>query len=295
MLVEVKKIDPVRRELKFKIGKDRVSKALDSVYQEISKVAKIKGFRPGKAPRAIVEQQHSQVAQEELIRKLIPEVYQEGLEKEKIAPIDYPEIEDVQFKDGEMSFTAKLDIRPEINLKQYKGLKVTRKSSQVTEEEIGKTLDYFKKGQGEGKEVVMDDAFAHGLGYPNLEEFKNSLKRQLELDKDRQNRHDVENQLIENLLGQVKITVPQGLLKKQLDHRVHDAKHRLEHQGVPKEEIQKREESMRTDLKDSVEKDLKVFLILDKIAELEKLDIKENENMPAKVIEFLLKEAKWEA
>jgi FKBP-type peptidyl-prolyl cis-trans isomerase (trigger factor) len=295
MLVEVKKIDPVRRELKFKIGKDRVSKALESVYQEISKVAKVKGFRPGKAPRAIVEQQHSQVAQEELIRKLIPEVYQEGLEKEKIAPIDYPEIEDVQFKDGEMTFTAKLDIRPEINLKQYKGLKVTRKSSQVTEEEIGKTLDYFKKGQGEGKEIVLDDAFAHGLGYPNLEEFKNSLKRQLELDKDRQNRHDVEHQLIENLLGQVKITVPQGLLKKQLDHRVHDAKHRLEHQGVPKEEIQKREETMRNDLKDSVEKDLKVFLVLDKIAELEKLDIKENENMPAKVIEFLLKEAKWEA
>ncbi len=294
MQVEVKKLDDVKRELKFKISKERVSKALDEVYTELGKFAKIKGFRPGKAPRHLVEAQHGKLAQEELIRKLVPEAYQEGLEKEKISPIDYPEIEDVKIDGGVMTFTAKLELRPEINIKNYKGIKVTRKSSEVTDEDINKTLDFIKKGQGEGKEVTIDDAFARGLGYPSLEEFKKTMKRQMEVDKDRQNRQDVENQIVDNLLSQVKITVPQSLINKQLERRVHDAKHRLEHQGLSKDEINKREDSIRTDLKEAVEKDLKVYLVLDKIAELEKIEVAQNENLPAKVMELLLKEAKWE-
>lgn len=293
MQVEVKKVDDVKRELKFRIPKERVSKALDEVYNELTKFAKIKGFRTGKAPRHLVEAQHGKLAQEELIRKLVPEAYQEGLEKEKIAPIDYPEIEDVKLQDGAMSFTAKLDIRPEINIKNYKGIKVTRKSSEVTDEDIEKTFDFIKKGQGEGKEVTIDDAFARGLGYPSLDDFKKTMKRQMEVDKDRQNRQDVENQIVDELLSQVKFSVPQSIVKKQLERRVHEAKHRLEHQGLSKDEINKREDSIRTDLKDAVEKDLKVYLVLDKIAELEKIEVKENESLPAKVMEFLLKEAKW--
>lgn len=293
MLVEVKKVDDIKRELKFQVPKERVSKALDQVYTEITKFAKIKGFRPGHAPRNLVEQQHGKMAQEELIRKLVPEIYQEGLEKEKISPIDSPEIADIKLKDGAMTFTATLDIRPEIHLKKYKGIKVTRKASEVTDEEITKTLDFIKKGQGEGKEVTIDDAFARGLGYPNLEEFKKTMKRQMEVDKDRQNRQDVENQIVDDLLSQVKITVPQSLVNKQLERRVHEAKHRLEHQGFSREEIDKREDSIRTDLKDSVEKDLKVYLILDKIAELEKIEVPQNENLPVKVMEFLFKEANW--
>ena len=193
MKVEVKKVDALRRELKFVIPKDRVSKKLNEVYEEISKVAKIKGFRPGKAPRQMVEQHHSQLAHEEVLKKIIPEVYQEGLQKEKIEPIDMPEIEDVNFKDGMITFTAKLDIKPEVNIgtSDYKGIKVQRKSSQVTEDEINKTLEIFKKGQGD-KEVVLDDAFARGLGYPSLEEFKKTLTRQMEMDKDQQNRPEVE-------------------------------------------------------------------------------------------------------
>ena len=93
MKVDVKKIDPVRRELRFEIPRDRVKVTLDEVYSDIGKHAKVKGFRPGKVPRHILEQHHSRLAEEEAIRKIIPQVYQEALEKEKIAPIDLPEID----------------------------------------------------------------------------------------------------------------------------------------------------------------------------------------------------------
>ncbi|MDZ4242556.1 MAG: trigger factor family protein, partial [Candidatus Omnitrophota bacterium] len=74
MKVSVKKVDSLRRELKFEIPRDRVSKKLEEIYAELGKVAKIRGFRPGKAPRHLLEQHHGPLAREEMLKKLIPEV-----------------------------------------------------------------------------------------------------------------------------------------------------------------------------------------------------------------------------
>ena len=294
MKVAVKKIDTLKRELKFEINRERVAQTLDAVYKDISKVTKIKGFRPGKAPRHVLEASHKHLAQEETIKKIIPEAFQEGIIQEKIDPIDMPDIEDVNFKDGTITFTAKIEIRPEVTVKDYKGIKVKRKDSKVTEEEIQKTLDYFKQAQGGEKQVKIDDDFAKRLGYPTLEEFKKTLVRQMEMDKDRQNRFDIENQLIEAALKKTKVTAPESLVKKQTERRVAEALDRLKKQGMPEEEIQKKEKEIRKDLPAAVERDIKVYLMLDKIAQLESIEVKEGENLPAKVIEFLLKEANWE-
>lgn len=294
MKLAVKKLDAVRWELKFEVPRERVSKKFDKIYEELGKVVKVKGFRQGKVPRHILESQHSKLAREEVIKELIPEVYQEGLEKEKIKPIELPEILDVNLNEGKVSFTAKLDVKPEVKVSDYKKIKVKRKSSVVTPDEINKTLEFFKKSRGEDKETTIDDAFAHGLGFPSLEEFTKSLSRQLELDKDRHNRADIENQVAEHLLKKSKLTTPGSLVKKQLARRLEDIHRRLASQGLSAEEIKKKEEEIRPRLEESVEKDVRIYLILDKIAELESIPVKEEENLAVKVMEFLLKEAEWE-
>lgn len=294
MKLAVKKLDAVRWELKFEIPRDRVSKKFDKIYEELGKVVKVKGFRQGKIPRHILESQHNKLAREEVMKELIPEVYQEGLEKEKIKPIDLPEILDVNINEGKVTFTAKLDVKPEVRVSDYKKIRVTRKSSTVTPEEVNKTLEFFKKNQGEGKEITIDDAFAHGLGFPSLEEFTKSLSRQLEIDKDRHNRMDVENQVAEHLLKKAKLTTPGSMVQKQLTRRLEDIHRRLVSQGLSPEEIKKKEEEIRPQLEESVEKDIRIYLILDKIAEQENVPVKENENLAVKVMEFLLKEAEWE-
>ncbi len=293
MKIEVKKIDATRRELKLEIPRERVTKKLNEIYEEISKHAKIKGFRPGKAPRHLVEAQHGKLAREEAIKDLIPEAYREAVQKENINPIDLPEIQDVSFKDGIVSFTAMLDIRPEVKIKNYKGIAVQRKAATVTDEELDKTLDFIKKGQGD-KEVTLDDAFVRGLGYPSLEEFKTSLKRQLEIDKERHNRAEVENQIVEYLLKESSVALPQATVNKQLEHRLEEAKKRLRSQRVPEEEIRKKEEDMHKDFRPMAEKDIKTFLIMEHIAKEENITIGEKEDLFHKVLEFLLREAKWE-
>ena len=294
MKLAVKKLDAIRLELKFEVPRERVSQKFDKIYGELGKVVKVKGFRQGKVPRHILESQHNKLAREEVIKELIPEVYQEGLEKEKIRPIDLPEILDINLNEGKVTFTAKLDVKPEVKVGDYKKIKIARKSSTVTPEELNKTLEFFRKGQGEGKEVIIDDAFAHGLGFPSLEEFFKSLTRQMEIDKDRHNRMDIENQVAEHLLKKAKLTTPASLVKKQLARRLEDIRQRLAKQGLSPEEITKKEEEVRPQLEESVEKDIRIYLVLEKIAELENIPVKEEENLAVKVMEFLLKEAEWE-
>ena len=297
MKVEVKKIDPVIRELRFEVPKDRVAKTFEEVYEELGKRVKVKGFREGKVPRNVIEAQHGKAAKEEVIRSLIPRVYQEALVKESLSPVDHPEINDVAIKDGVLTFAARLEIKPDIKIKDYTGLKVTRKSSQVTDEEMNKTLEMFKKsyeeGQKEKKDIAIDDTFARGLGFPNLEEFKKSLARQMEMEKDRQNRWDVENQIITALLEKTKFAVPSSVVNRQLENRLNDVQRRLKSQGMNDADIKKKQDEILAALKEEVEKDVKVYFLLDKIAELEKIEVKEGENLPAKVMEFLLKEAQW--
>ena len=293
MKVDLKKIDAVRRELRFEIPKERVARSLDEVYTEIAKVAKVKGFRQGKVPHHILKTHHGDLAREELIKKLIPQAYQEGISQHNIKPMDFPEIREVEFKDGTMTFIAALDIKPEVKIDQYKGIPIKRKETKVTEEEINKTLDYFKESQGKTKDSLLDDAFARGLGYPNLEELKKSLTRQLELDKERHNRLDIDNQISEFLLKSAKLAIPQTLVKRWLERRLNEAREKMRSQGMAQEEISKKIDEHQQEIRDHVERDVRLYLIMDKIAQMENVEVKENESLVAKVMEFLLKEADW--
>jgi FKBP-type peptidyl-prolyl cis-trans isomerase (trigger factor) len=293
MKVEVKKVDALKREMKFEIPREKVSEAMDLVYKEIGKHAKVKGFRPGKVPRHILAASHGQLAKDETIKKIIPQAYHDGLSQQQLQPIDLPEITEVDLKDGVLTFKATLDIRPEVNVGRYKGIPVQRKKSEVAEEELQRTLEFFKKGRGEA-EVAVDDNFAKGMGFPSLEEFKKALKHQLESDKDRNNRFDVENQIVEALLKDAKLIVPQSLVKRQLHHRMDEALRRFKSQGLSDEELKKKQEELGPQLGPAVEREVKIYLILEEIAKLENIAAAgPDDSLPARVMEFLLKEAAW--
>jgi FKBP-type peptidyl-prolyl cis-trans isomerase (trigger factor) len=246
-------------------------------------------------PRHILVNSHGQLAKDETIKKIIPQAYHDGVSQHQLNPIDLPEITEIDLKDGILTFKAILDIRPEVEVGKYKGIDVNRKKSEVTEEELLKTLDFFKKGRGD-QDVTIDDNFAKGMGFQNLEDFKSALKRQLEADKDRNNRMDVENQIVEKLLKNAKLIVPQSLVKRQLHHRLNESLRRLKSQGLNDEELKKKEEELRTQLGPVVEGEVKIYLILEEIAKLENITTPTgpNESLPGKVMEFLLKEANWQ-
>ncbi len=295
MKLSVKKLDATKMELDIEIPREVVSQKFDEVYEAIGKNAKIKGFRPGKAPRQVVEQHHSHLAQEEVLKGLVPETYHQALQKENLKPVALPEIYDVKLEDGLLTYKAKLEVKPNVEIKDYKGLKVKRQEAQVTDEDLKKSYEFILQSQGKLKEAPVDDSLARSLGYSNLKEFADSLRKQLEVNNDQQAKMDLEHQIIEQLLAKAAFRVPEVSINGQLEHLVKDAKMRLSWQGLKKEDIEAKDQELRKDLKDIAERDVKAYFILEKIAEMENIKVDNEEHLLKKVMEFLLREAKWES
>ncbi len=294
MKVVVEKLDPLKRALRFEVPKERVGQAVSEALDRLAKKARIKGFRPGKAPRPVVEREYGALAREEAVKSLIPAVYKEGLGREHLDPVGLPEIEDVTLKDGGMTFTAVVEIKPEVKIGRYKGIHVRRPSSRVTAEELDKTLEYFRTSRGEDVQAPVDDAFARRMGYPDVEAFKASLTRQLEWDKDRRSRAEVERQIVEALLKESRLAVPQGMVAREVHRRIEALRAHLREHGTPEEEIRKREESARAEIRKAAERDVKLYFIFDKIREMEGLSLKDGESLQDRVMAFLLEEARWD-
>ena len=110
------------------VPKESVDKAFEEVYGEITKVASIPGFRAGKAPKELVKKHYTKNAREEALKHVLSDAYAAALKEHGIIPVGLPEITDMIFEEGKaMSFKARVDTRPKFNVKNYKGIAVTRK------------------------------------------------------------------------------------------------------------------------------------------------------------------------
>lgn len=289
MKVAVNKVNELTRELQIEVPKETVSDTFAKVYEEIKKTAKIPGFRPGTAPRNILEKHHSALAREEVIKHLLPETYREALEKENLDVLSLPEISDVHMEgEGSLSYKAKVEIRPEIDLKNYKQIKITKRANDVSDEEFNKTIDEVKKMR---KVEEINDDFAHGLGYASLDEFKNALKRQVAAQKEQQNKAQYEHDVIDYLFQHSKFIVPESLVHRRYHELQEDLRNYLSQNRMPKEEIEKKEKEFEKRLQEQAHEQVKTFLVLDEIAKREA--IARDDNMPTKVMEFLFTNAQW--
>jgi trigger factor len=289
MKTEVKKIDGVKREIIICAEGDVVKNKFEDVFKKIGQEAKVKGFRPGHAPRDILEKEFSSLAQEQVLRELIPELYGQAIEKESLQVLDLPQISEVKLDRLNISFKALVEVTPEIEVKNYRGFKLNYKKITVASDEIKRHLDTFKE---KNKIEVLDDSSAKGLGYPNLEELGKAVERQLALQKENSQRNELEKQLLEQLTKGLDFKIPQTLVNKQLEDLVRQGKVELALRGVPKEKIAEQEEAMRKEFEAQAREQVKVYLVLSSIARKEKIAMEEQ--MPRKVMEFLFREASWQ-
>jgi trigger factor len=102
--------------------------------RRISEAGALPGFRPGKAPRAMVLKKYEADIKDEVKRKLIGDSYRKALDEKKIAVIGYPDIEEIQFGRGQaLQFAATIETAPEFQLPEYKGLPAKREIKSVTD------------------------------------------------------------------------------------------------------------------------------------------------------------------
>ena len=145
MKSKIKAVEECVSLLEINVPGEDIEKAFKEVYDEITKYANIPGFGTGKAPADLVRQHYGKNAKEEVLKRLIPEAYRNAVVEHKLAPIDMPEISDVDLEgEGRLSFKAKVNTRPMFKLKDYKGIKVSKKRPKVSDDDVTKMLDNLK-------------------------------------------------------------------------------------------------------------------------------------------------------
>ena len=288
MKTAVKKIDGTKREISVEISGDIIKEKFEGAFEKIGKEAKVSGFRPGHVPRDILEKKFSADAREMVLKELIPDFYNKAIEKESLDVIEMPDIFDVQLDMNALSFKANVEVAPEINLKDYKGIKLEYKKTEVTLDEIKRQIDAFKESR---KIENVDDALARSLGYPALSAMEKSIEMQLFLQKENTERKKMESQLIETILKDLDFKAPQVLINRQLQELVRQAKLDMALKGVPREKIEEYEKQLEQDLAEEAKKQVKIYLVLSEIARKENIPL--DDHMPQRVMELLLREADW--
>ncbi|HET58110.1 MAG TPA: trigger factor [Deltaproteobacteria bacterium] len=143
--VTIEEVSSIKKKLSFDIPWRNVKHELDSAYDAVGRQVKIKGFRPGKVPRKILELHYRQDAEREALSNLIEKHYEDAVRKHNLPVIAQPEIDQQGIEQGEnFSFTAMVEIRPEVEPHDYEGLEVARDEIDVADGDVDDRIDQMR-------------------------------------------------------------------------------------------------------------------------------------------------------
>lgn len=160
MSVKIEEISSVKKKLSFEIAPEQVDAEFDKAYQKISRSAKIKGFRPGKIPRQLVEQYYGPQIQQQALERLINDTYFKALVDHRIAAIADPEIVESAplEKKKPFSYEAQVEVKPELQAKDYTGLTLQKEKLEVGTKVIDDRLEELRQGRAELKVSSREEA-----------------------------------------------------------------------------------------------------------------------------------------
>ena len=145
MKVEVEKHPGLVSKLQIELPPEDVAKEWDAIANSFARVAKIPGYRPGKAPRAVIDKRFRKEIQEELTKKLVSKSYHEAVEREQLRVASLTNIEDVQFGENKsMRFRATVVTAPEFELPDYKQIPVQVPDTKVSDVDVDEALDRLR-------------------------------------------------------------------------------------------------------------------------------------------------------
>src|SRR5512139_1312123 len=137
MKTSVEEISSIKKKVLIEIPEDQVNKEVESFYKDLGKKAKIKGFRPGKVPRNILERYFKDYVKAEVVQKLIQDTYPQALSEIDLQPVSPPVIDPGEFEGGKsFQYSAVIEVKPDLKLEGYTGLKIEGKKEEVKDEEV---------------------------------------------------------------------------------------------------------------------------------------------------------------
>ncbi len=364
-----------KRELELEIPAENVTKATEKVARDLARVARVPGFRPGKAPVTLIRRRFAEDIQGEVLQSLVPEYIEKALEEKKLIPITRPSVDKVDFKEGEpLRFRAVFVVLPDFELGDYKNLAIHVDAIETGDAQVdkviedmreraatfvpvegraakdgdyvliklsgipvgggepvqadnimchigaeetlesftenlrgassgetkqfrsqypddypdqklaGKAYDYSVEVQGikEKKLPELNDEFAKDAagekgGFSTVEEMRKLISKDLEAAKEDQQKTQAREKLLEALVKQHDFPVPEALVEHQMNVRLERSVRALSAQGVDPRAVNIDWVALRNHQRERAVDDVKAELLIDRIAEAEKIDATDEE------------------
>jgi trigger factor len=150
--IKIEDAGPATKKVTVEIPKERIETKLAEQFKELRQQAVIPGFRPGKVPQKLIEKKFASDVREQVRRSLLSESYEQAVEKNNLQVLGEPEFENaesVQIKDGEgLNYSFQVEVQPEINLPDLKGLKVKKPKVAVNDENVEQAMQNLREQQG---------------------------------------------------------------------------------------------------------------------------------------------------
>ena len=148
MQVSVESIGKLERRMQVQVPAERVSKEIATRLKELSRTARLKGFRPGKAPLTVIRQQFGQQVHREVIGELLQSSFSEAVTQNQLAPAGSPRIEPQSVAEGQdLTYVATFEVLPEVTLRPFESLEIERITAEVTEADIDAMIERLRKQQ----------------------------------------------------------------------------------------------------------------------------------------------------
>jgi len=372
MDVRIEDLGPTRKRIHVIVPEETVKREIDGAYVELRRTAKVKGFRPGKTPRQILERYYGDYVTEQVISKLIGNTYEGALARGNIRPVSQPTLDNEELTEGEpFKYSAVVDVNPDIDVKDYVGIPLKKRQLKLEKDDVTKGLEQlqnihaqlktvgedraagdgdfvvidfqgtidgepFKGGRGEsvsveigagrflpdlekalvgarcdeereveitfpdnhrekdlaGKKALfhmrireirekvfpaLDDEFAKDVGCESLKDLERKVKSEIQEEKQFAINRELEKDIIDFVIEKNAFEVPKSMVDRQVEALIRELKLNLAHQGVEFETSGLDEEKLREQYRDRAIRDVKSTLLLNRIAELEKIKVRKDE------------------
>jgi len=152
-----------RRELELEISADEVSKETEKVAKEFARLARVPGFRPGKAPISLIKRRFAEDIKGEVLQTLVPQQVEKAVAEQKLTPVSQPQVDKVEFNEGQpVKFRASFEVLPEFTLGNYKNLEIEMPEMTITDASVANTLAEMQQRAAtftpvEGRAVQNED------------------------------------------------------------------------------------------------------------------------------------------
>jgi len=154
---QVETLDATKRKMSVEVPAETVRSELNQAVNQVRKTTKLKGFRPGKAPKEIIKRMFGAQIEQEVAQNLMKESLPQALDQAGLSLASSPVLEDSRFSEGEpFRFTVSFEIKPQFQISGYEGLPLTKKSVNITEEMVDKKLEDLRQAYATTRSLTED-------------------------------------------------------------------------------------------------------------------------------------------